>query len=71
MLAPVPERAQFLLRLFFLLVLLSTFCACATQKDPPRLVSDPEGKAESTLPWNKQERWEVGGGLPSQMGESR
>jgi hypothetical protein len=48
----------------------TTFVACATQKQPV-LVSDPEHKAESTLPWNKQERWELAGGIPSQLGESR
>jgi hypothetical protein len=45
--------------------------ACASQKEPPALVNDPQGKPESTLPWNKQEKWEVAGGIPSQMGETR
>ena len=48
-----------------------TFVGCATQKGPPVLVGDPEHKPESTLPWNKQERWELAGGIPSQLGESR
>ena len=35
--------------------------ACATQKDPPALVSDPDAKKESQIPWNKQEKWESEG----------
>ncbi len=38
-----------------------TFVSCATQKDPPRLVSDPDDHRESAIPWNKQEKWELGG----------
>jgi hypothetical protein len=70
MLALVGKRTKFATR-FFLLCALSTVVACATQKEPPALVSDPNGKPESTLPWNKQEKWELAGGIPSQLGESR
>lgn len=70
MLALVRKRKKFAARFFFLCAL-STFAACATQKEPPALVSDLNGKPESTLPWNKQEKWELGGGIPSQLGESR
>lgn len=38
-----------------------TFVSCATQKGPPRLVNDPDEHGESTIPWNKQEKWELGG----------
>ena len=31
--------------------------SCATHKDTA-LVSDPNNKADSTIPWNKQEQWE-------------
>lgn len=54
-----------------LLTALVTLGACASQKEPPALVSDPAGKPESSLPWNKQEKWEVAGGLPSQMTGTR
>jgi hypothetical protein len=54
-----------------LLSSLGVMVGCASTKEPPALVSDPEHKPESTLPWNKQERWELTGGLPSQLGESR
>jgi hypothetical protein len=38
-----------------------TLASCATQKDSPRLVNDPDDQHESTIPWNKQESWETGG----------
>jgi len=70
MLVVVRKRTKFLSRLF-LLASLSVLGACATQKEPPRLVNDPDSKPESSLPWNKQEKWEVGGGIPGALGESR
>jgi hypothetical protein len=33
--------------------------SCATQKDPPRLVADPDDHGDSSIPWNKQEKWEI------------
>ena len=44
-----------------LLVAAVTLVSCATEKDT-RLVSDPSERDESTIPWNKQEKWESGGG---------
>ena len=38
-----------------------TFVSCATQKETPRLVADPDDHHESVIPWNKQEKWETGG----------
>jgi hypothetical protein len=35
--------------------------SCATQKGDVALVKDPDAKAETTMPWNKQEKWEGGG----------
>ena len=40
----------------FLVVLTS----CATQKETA-LVSDPDDRGGSAIPWNKQEPWEKGG----------
>jgi hypothetical protein len=51
--------------------LLLSFASCATEKKPEPLVSDPNAKAESTLPWNKQEKWEQTQGLPSNFGQTR
>ncbi len=39
-----------------------TFVSCASQKEQ-RLVDDPAEKQESTVPWNKPEKWESGGNL--------
>ena len=40
-----------------------TFVSCASQKEQVALVNDPDAKHESQIPWNKQEKWEVGGAL--------
>ncbi len=34
--------------------------SCASDKQPVSVVKDSETKKESALPWNKQEKWEVG-----------
>jgi len=34
--------------------------SCATQKQTA-LVQDPDDHNDSTVPWNKQEKWETGG----------
>ncbi len=36
----------------------SLFVSCASQKDVA-LVKDPDEKADSMIPWNKQEKWET------------
>ena len=42
-----------------LLAIASIFVSCAAQKEQVRLVDDPDARRESTLPWNKQEKWET------------
>jgi hypothetical protein len=42
--------------------------SCATQKDPPRLVSDPDDRGDSALPWSKQEKWEIAPAALSGLG---
>ena len=69
--ALIRKRKKIVSRLILLSALIVLASACATQKEPPRLVSDPDSKPESTLPWNKQEKWEVAGGMAGQLGESR
>jgi hypothetical protein len=44
-----------------MLVAMGTLASCATDKSSARLVSDPDERHESQLPWNKQESWETGG----------
>jgi hypothetical protein len=36
-----------------------TLASCASQKDSVRLVDDPDDRGDSSLPWNKQEKWEM------------
>jgi len=43
-----------------LLAAAATLVSCAHDKDT-QLVSDQDRKYESTIPWNKQERWEQDG----------
>ena len=44
-----------------LLAAASMLVSCATQKGDVALVKDPDAKTETTMPWNKQEKWEGGG----------
>jgi hypothetical protein len=39
-----------------------TFASCASTKEPPRLVADPDDRGDSAIPWNRQEKWETAGG---------
>ncbi len=36
-----------------------TLASCASQKDSVRLVDDPDDRGGSSLPWSRQEKWEV------------
>lgn len=58
--AQVPKRITYrILLLVFTAGAGSLLASCATKEQPP-LVDDPNGKRESTMPWNKQEKWEQG-----------
>jgi len=58
MLAQTPDRARrtfsLIAPLFFSALL---FTSCASTKDTA-LISDPNAKGETALPWNQQEKWE-------------
>jgi hypothetical protein len=43
-----------------LCVFVVAMTSCATQKETA-LVQDPDDHHDSTMPWNKQEKWETGG----------
>jgi hypothetical protein len=60
MLAAISELRK---KLALVLVFASTvaFVSCASQKQQVRLVDDPEDRGASSIPWNKQEKWETGG----------
>ena len=46
----------------FLLSAAFTFVSCASHKNMA-LVNDPNGDSASSIPWNKQEKWENTGPL--------
>jgi hypothetical protein len=35
------------------------------------LVNDPDAKPEGAMPWNKQEKWETGGGQFANFSDHR
>jgi len=43
-----------------LLAAVITLTSCASEKQPVTVVKDPDTKKESAIPWNTQEKWEVG-----------
>ena len=48
------------------------FSSCATDEPHTALVNDPDQQKESSIPWNRPEKWEgsanVPGGIGSGMG---
>ncbi len=58
------SRALLLLGILF-------FSACATPKKTVKIINDPNDRPESNIPWNRQEKWEVGAGIAGQLGETR
>lgn len=61
MLAQIPDstRAKFATAVLAWCAL-AILPSCAT-KPAPQLVADPDAAHESTIPWNKQEKWESQG----------
>jgi hypothetical protein len=53
------SKLRAIFRYILSLFALACFVSCATEKAPAPLVSNPDEQAESALPWNKQEKWEV------------
>jgi hypothetical protein len=69
--APICSRWQALcLKIALLTTTLVTFSSCATEKPQTALISDPDSRAESSIPWNKPEKWETGAQLPGGIGGS-
>jgi hypothetical protein len=60
MLAQIPKLRRNIVSVL-LCGLAITITSCASQKEQVRLVDDPDDHHESTIPWNKQEKWETGG----------
>jgi hypothetical protein len=66
MLAQICKRKKILAIALGLFTAVS-FSSCATEKPPPQLVSDPDQRPESQLPWNKQEKWEIAPNIPQEL----
>jgi hypothetical protein len=43
-----------------LIAAIISLISCASEKQPVSVVKDSEVEKESAMPWNKQEKWEVG-----------
>jgi len=54
-----------------LLAAATSLISCASQKDQVALIKDPDAKPESQMPWNKQEKWETGGGQFANFSDKR
>jgi hypothetical protein len=51
-----------------LMVATISLISCASEKQPMSVVKDSETQKESAIPWNKQEKWEVGSDMSSAFG---
>jgi uncharacterized lipoprotein len=58
MLAQVPKMWRNILSVL-LSALAMMLASCASQSESVRLVDDPDDRPDSSLPWSKQEKWEV------------
>jgi hypothetical protein len=62
MLARIPDRFRSLLRISALAICaVGAFTSCATKEQPPLIGDNTGNTRESSLPWNKQEKWESQG----------
>ena len=57
------------LRGALLIASIVSLISCASEKQPVSVVKDSETQKESAIPWNKQEKWEVGADM-SALGQS-
>jgi hypothetical protein len=66
----IPEIKKAIANALLLVAVAGALASCAAEKDT-RLVQDPNDKRESTMPWNKQETWELGDPQLARMNEHR
>ena len=68
---PILSRRR-CLTVLFLAVIAASFCSCATEKQQPRtaLINDPDAQNESSIPWNKPQKWESGAQVPGGFGQA-
>jgi hypothetical protein len=62
------RRRKLCLTIALLSATLASFSSCATEKPQTALIADPDARAESSIPWNKPEKWETGAQLPGGLG---
>jgi hypothetical protein len=62
------RRRKRCLTIALLSATLASFSSCATEKPQTALIDDPDARAESSIPWNKPEKWETGAQLPGGLG---
>ena len=62
------RRRKLCLTIALLSATLASFSSCATEKPQTALINDPDAHAESSIPWNKPEKWETGAQLPGGLG---
>jgi hypothetical protein len=62
----LPKKIAFVL----LLLTAASLVSCATHKDTA-LISDPNNKTDSAIPWNKPETWESSQGQLSNISDRR
>ncbi len=67
--APIRSRWRALcLTIALPAAILATFSSCATEQPHTALIGDPDSRAESSIPWNKPEKWETGAQIPGGIG---
>jgi hypothetical protein len=62
------RRRKLCLAIALLSATLASFSSCATEKTQTALIGDPDARPESSIPWNKPEKWETGAQLPGGIG---
>ena len=59
------------LTVLVLAVTAASFCSCATEKQPrTALINDPDAQSESSIPWNRPQKWESGSQVPGGFGQA-
>ena len=62
------RRRKLCLTVTLLSAILAGFSSCATEQPQTALINDPDSHTESSIPWNKPEKWETGAQLPGGLG---
>ncbi len=66
--APIRSRRQRCLTIALLGGTALFLCSCATEQPRTALISDPDARKESSIPWNKPAKWEGGANVPGGIG---